>query len=113
MLFPAAKDITGFTLLELLVAVAILTIVALTSLSNNSRIISNNTYLHEKTLAHWVAMNKAAELRLAGAWLTGEGEGSAIMADRKWQWTINAEPTRPPPTGRMRVCPATVPETPA
>ena len=86
----------GFTLLELLVAVAILTIVALTSLSNNSTIISNNSYLREKTLAHWVAMNKAAELRVNGIWLTGKQEGVAIMADQKWQWVISGKPTPDP-----------------
>ena len=86
----------GFTLLELLVAVAILTIVALTSLSNNSTIISNNSYLREKTLAHWVAMNKAAELRLNGIWLSGKQEGVAIMADRKWQWIISGKTTPDP-----------------
>ena len=86
----------GFTLLELLVAVAILTIVALTSLSNNSTIISNNSYLSEKTLAHWVAMNKAAELRLAGVWLTGKQEGVAIMAEQKWRWIISGKTTPDP-----------------
>jgi general secretion pathway protein I len=86
----------GFTLLELLVAVAILTIVALTSLSNNSTIISNNSYLQEKTLAHWVAMNKAAELRLEGVWVTGKKEGVAVMADQKWRWIISGKTTPDP-----------------
>ena len=86
----------GFTLLELLVAVAILTIVALTSLSNNSTIISKNSYLREKTLAHWVAMNKAAELRLAGVWLTGKHEGVSIMAEQKWRWIISGKTTPDP-----------------
>lgn len=86
----------GFTLLELLVAVAILTIIAMTSLSNNSTIISNSAYLQEKTLAHWVAMNKAAELRLAGSWPAGKQEGVAVMAARKWRWLIASRPTPDP-----------------
>lgn len=86
----------GFTLLELLVAVAILTIIAMTALSNNSTIISNSSYLREKTLAHWVAMNKAAELRLAGSWLTGKQEGVAVMAEQKWRWIISGRPTPDP-----------------
>jgi general secretion pathway protein I len=77
----------GFTLLEILVALAILSIVVLGFLRGNSTMIANADYLRQKTLAHWVAMNRAAELRLAGQWLSGEGaEGTTLMGDRRWRW---------------------------
>ena len=41
-------------------------------------------------------MNKAAELRVNGIWLTGKQEGVAIMADQKWQWVISGKPTPDP-----------------
>ncbi len=87
----------GFTLLELLVALAILSIVALTALKNNSSMIANASYLRDKTLAHWVAMNKAAELRLAGQLVVDDGEkGKTIMAERRWSWQVTGKATPDP-----------------
>lgn len=77
----------GFTLLEILVALAIMSIVVLGFLRGNSLMIANADYLREKSLAGWVAMNRAAELRLAGKWLPESGaEGTALMGDRTWRW---------------------------
>jgi len=87
----------GFTLLELLVAMAILTIVAVTALNNNSTMINNTAYLEEKTLAHWVAMNKAAELRLSDKLVSNEGlQGVAVMAGRRWRWQATGKETPDP-----------------
>ena len=95
-LFPLEKH-KGFTLLELLVALAILSIVALTALKNNSSMIANASYLRDKTLAHWVAMNKAAELRLAGQLVVDDGEkGKTIMAERRWSWQVTGKGTPDP-----------------
>jgi general secretion pathway protein I len=77
----------GFTLLEILVALAIMSIVVLGFLRGNSLMIANADYLREKTLAGWVAMNRANELRLAGQWLGENGaEGTDLMGDRRWRW---------------------------
>lgn len=81
------RDTRGFTLLEILVALAVLSIVVLGFLRGNSALIANADYLRQKTMAHWVAMNRAAELRLAGQWLSGEGaKGVALMGDQRWRW---------------------------
>lgn len=93
---PLAKA-KGFTLLELLVALAILSIVALSALKNNSSMIANASYLRDKTMAHWVAMNKAAELRVVGQLIVGEGnKGTTVMADRRWGWQVTGESTPDP-----------------
>jgi len=77
----------GFTLLEILVALAIMSIVVLGFLRGNSTMIANADYLRDKTLASLVAANRAAELRLAGQWLSESGsEGTDLMADRRWRW---------------------------
>ena len=95
-LFPLEKH-KGFTLLELLVALAILSIVALSALKNNSSMIANASYLRDKTLAHWVAMNKAAELRLAGQLVVSDGqEGKTVMAERRWNWQVTGKATQDP-----------------
>ena len=95
-LFPLEKH-KGFTLLELLVALAILSIVALTALKNNSSMIANASYLRDKTLGHWVAMNKAVELRLAGQLVVNDGqEGKTVMAERRWNWQVTGKATQDP-----------------
>jgi len=77
----------GFTLLEILVALAVLSIVILGFLRSNSVMIANAEYLRQKTLADWVAMNRATEIRLADQWLGGEGiEGVDLMGDSRWRW---------------------------
>jgi general secretion pathway protein I len=87
----------GFTLLELLVALAILSIVALSALKNNSSMITNAAYLRDKTLGHWVVMNKASELRLAGRFVGGEGaKGTTVLADRRWHWQVSGVTTPDP-----------------
>jgi general secretion pathway protein I len=97
MLSYQKKSSRGFTLLELLVAMAILTIVAVTALNNNSTMIANTTYLKKKTLAHWVTMNKAAELRLAGRRLNQKGlHGVAVMAGQRWHWQATGKETPDP-----------------
>jgi len=96
MLVPQKKNY-GFTLLEILVALAILSIVAVTSLRNNTTMITNTSYLRDKTLAHWVAMNKAAELRLARQWVGKGGEkGVAVMGGRRWNWQVRGQDTPDP-----------------
>ncbi|MBU0673676.1 MAG: type II secretion system minor pseudopilin GspI [Proteobacteria bacterium] len=105
--YPSGAKSTsrGFTLLELLVALAILSIVAISALKNNSTIIANTTYLQDKTMAHWVAMNKAAELQLAGNWLPEEEEieGVAVLADRQWQWHAKGQATPDPDLQQLEI----------
>ncbi|MDF1577690.1 MAG: type II secretion system minor pseudopilin GspI [Desulfurivibrionaceae bacterium] len=87
----------GFTLLELLVALAILSLVALTALNNNVNMVGNAEYLRDKTLAHWVAMNRAAEIRLDKRFIGDDGaEGVSIMAERRWSWRVTGQSTPDP-----------------
>jgi len=77
----------GFTLLEILVALAVMSIVVLSFLKGNAQMIANADYLRDKTLASLVAANRAAELKLAGKWLSESGaEGIDLLADRRWRW---------------------------
>ena len=49
----------------------------------------NAIYLKEKTLAHWIAMNKATEWRLQQQWPgTGKQSGTVVMAEQEWRWEI-------------------------
>ncbi|OGR00127.1 MAG: type II secretion system protein GspI [Deltaproteobacteria bacterium RIFOXYD12_FULL_55_16] len=92
----------GFTLIEILIALAVLSIVAISAVKASGNAINNIYYLKQQTFAHWVAMNKAAELELAPQSLEQEKkEGLAMMADKPWGWAIMAHETSE--TGLRRV----------
>lgn len=77
----------GFTLLEVLVALAVLAIAlaGLVKASGDNAV--NGAYLRDKTFAHWVAMNRLVELETAAAApAPGVQTGNAAMADRDWFW---------------------------
>ncbi len=82
---------SGFTLLEVLVALAILAIALITGLKAISQNVNNASYLRDKTLAQWVAQNQLNELRLSGQWPPAEASGTAQMAGHEWNWRMSVE----------------------
>ena len=52
----------GFTLLELMVAISILAVTFAALMQEGAQVSRNTKLIKDKTIAHWVAMNKAAEL---------------------------------------------------
>jgi general secretion pathway protein I len=84
----------GFTLLEVLVALAILAVALAAAIKVSTENAENAGYLRDKTLAHWVAMNVLTEIQVRGDWLdVGKKEGSAMMADREWYWIVKVSET--------------------
>ncbi len=83
------KRMRGFTLLEVMVALAVIAIGLGAVITEASRNISNATLLEAKTLAHWVATNKVVEMQVTKAWpRAGEELGDVEMAGRDWYWTV-------------------------
>lgn len=88
------KTAKGFTLLEVLVALAVLAIAMAALIKVSGSNASNSAYLKEKTFAHWVAVNKANELRLADTWpAVGTSKGTVFMAEQEWRWHIKVSNT--------------------
>jgi general secretion pathway protein I len=80
----------GFTLLEVLVALAIIGIAMAAVLDSAGSHTRNAAYLQQKTYAHWVAMNRLARLQSTGKW-TSEGDetsGSEELGQHEWHWTV-------------------------
>lgn len=79
--------VRGFTLIEMVVAVAILAIAMAAILSGMARYADNAAYLRERTIALWVAHNRLTEIELAPAWPDlGKSDGDMEMAGQKWKW---------------------------
>ena len=84
----------GFTLLEILVAITILAI-SLSALIQTTITHSRNvTLLRERTFAHWVAMNKLAELHLSATWpATGLQNSKVEWGNTEWGVTLRISNT--------------------
>jgi general secretion pathway protein I len=84
----------GFTLVEMLVAVAVLAISLAAILSGMARHADNAAYLREKTLALWVAHNRLTEFELQPGWPdVGKSDGEIDMAGQKWKWQAEIKKT--------------------
>ena len=87
MLDKNVRSSRGFTLIEVLVALAIAAMglaAVLGVVTNASR---NSVYLRETTLATWLGLNRVTELRLATAFPdVSRTEGDVDFADGKWRW---------------------------
>ncbi len=83
------KQQRGFTLLEVLIALAVLAIALAAAIKGVSSHVSNLSYLKERSLAHWVGLNVLTELRVSGQWpKSGEIKGDETMAGREFKWLV-------------------------
>lgn len=84
----------GFTLIEVMVALAVLAIALSAVTKGVSQNSANLAYLRDRTLAHWVAMNKIAEMQVRRDWPgPGNLQGASEMAGREWRWTVTVKET--------------------
>lgn len=79
---------SGFTLLEVMVALAIIGIAMAAAITTVSTSVYNAAGLQERTFAHWVAMNKMTELQIKKEFPAFRTTtGSTILAEHEWYWT--------------------------
>ncbi len=84
----------GFTLLEILVALAIVAIALTAVVAETGQHVNSTIHMRDRTLAHWVAMNRVTEQLAAEQWPSvGVSNGVAELADREWFWTMTVAPT--------------------
>lgn len=86
-----SKHESGFTLIEVMVALAILAVVAVAASRASSAYLSSVDVLRTRTLAHFVAQNAAADLRIQETWLTANRTQTINAQGRDWQvvMTVN------------------------
>lgn len=91
------KPCTGFTLIELIVALAVLAIGMTAALHATSQAGHAGSFLKQKTVAHWVASNRAAEMSINREWpRAGVSTGTETMAGQTWHWETEVESTGVP-----------------
>ena len=84
----------GFTLVEILVAMAVLAVGLLAALSAVSQLTANESYLRDRTHATWLAQNRLLEEQLKREWpAPGQSTGEETFAGRDWRWRLRITQT--------------------
>ncbi len=94
----------GFTLLEILAALAIVA----TGIAATMKVVSENARvtdtLETRSLSTWIAANRLAELHVARTWpAPGEATGSAQMGGREWYYQERFSATPDPDIQRVDI----------
>jgi general secretion pathway protein I len=81
------KKTRGFTLIEVMVAMAIAALGLTAVIFSTSQMIDAGNTMRQKTYASWIAQNKITELRLRNIKPNvSETVGEIDYADREWSW---------------------------
>ncbi len=83
----------GFSLIEVLVAVAIVSLALPALLLNTIQQLDGTAYLRDKIIASWVAGNVLTEIiiqhRTQGELPDNNSSGTEEMAGRSWRWEVS------------------------
>jgi general secretion pathway protein I len=95
---------SGFTLIEVLVALAIAAVglaAVLSVVTNSSR---NAIYLHDKTFATWIGLNHLTEVRFSGTMPSVDRtDGELDYAGQHWKWQQTVTQTEVPGMRRLDI----------
>ena len=81
------SNVKGFTLLEVLLAMAVFAIAGVALLGAAGNNFTNISHLETKMLANWVASNQLVSSRLDQSWPPKNNKkGQIEMASREWYW---------------------------
>jgi general secretion pathway protein I len=88
---------SGFTLIEVMVALMVIAITLPALLGAVYRQTEGSAHLRDKSIAQWVASNKLAESRIQqarrGEVFKGTRSGVYTMAERDWFWWLESADT--------------------
>ena len=79
----------GFTLVEVLVALFVVTLGMTAVFMQLGQYSMNANFVREKTLASWIASNRLTEMSIQPNWPDiGEAEDTVEFANREWRLSI-------------------------
>lgn len=85
---------SGFTLLEVLVAMAIVAFGIIAAFNGIIQMAHSTARLRERAMGDWIAMNQISEIRLSGDFPdVSEFDGSVDFAGRPWRWEAKVSET--------------------
>ena len=98
----------GFTLLEVMIALAIFAIVSAAMIKNATQTVYQTNQLQDRTIAYWVAENQLNEIRSQpreeGQYPNpGSSRLSVTMLDEEWDVLVDYESTENPDMRRVIV----------
>lgn len=97
----------GFTLVEVMVALAVVAVALPALMFSLHQQIDGTAYLRDKSIAHILAANKLAEVRIMakarGQLLKGADSGTLELAQRQWNWQLNSTETELPRFYRVEI----------
>lgn len=94
----------GFTLVEALVALLIVSLGMMAVNSQLGQFATTSIYIEQKTLASWIATNLLTELSVQSQWPeTGDSEDEIEFAGREWHYRIEVSETQVPNLRRADV----------
>jgi general secretion pathway protein I len=77
----------GFTLLEVLIALAVIALSMGAIIKATGDYTNNQSYLRDRTMAMWVARNVLVQFQVDKEWpRVGERKGTQEMGNREWRW---------------------------
>lgn len=82
---PMIRCMQGFTLLEVMVALAIFAVLAAAILSASRYVVQQSGAVEQRLFAAWLADNRLSELRLQSKWVTGQQQQILHMGRRDWR----------------------------
>jgi general secretion pathway protein I len=85
--YKASKKSLGFTLIEVMLAMAVFSIAGIALLSAATNNMRNIGYLEDKMFANWVAANQLVTNNLVAKWPPKNNvKGDVELAGRLWFW---------------------------
>lgn len=98
------KNDGGFTLIEVLVALAILAVASASLIKVSAQALRQSSALEERTIAYWVAENTITQMQLDHE-MVASGDRSEVvqMASREWSVNIHVIDTADPDLKRADV----------
>jgi len=84
----------GFTLIEVVIALAVAAIGLAAVTASVSQMIDAGSSMQERTYASWIAQNKIAEMRLANTVpKVSTTSGEIVYANLEWSWSATVSET--------------------
>jgi general secretion pathway protein I len=104
VLHPESRTQAGFTLLEAMVALVIVSLGMMAVNTQLGRFAVTSLHIEQKTLASWIATNKITELSVQSEWPElGEQEEDVDFAGRTWRCRTEISETPVPNLRRIDV----------